>query len=330
MSNERREVFVLVTIDTECDKGIGWKTQFPLKFTSVLRGVPDHLSPLFQRHGIRPTYLLSPEVMQDDDCAAMLASLPDAELGTHLHGEFLEPESDPQAEVTAMPQNAYASEVEAAKLENLTRLFQDRFGRRPVSYRSGRFALSETTLPVLERLGYSVDSSVTPFRTNRYEKGPACNYWGAPVHAYHPAPREPRKPGRSALVEVPVSLFNEYLMGFPAIFLRRLSDRWVKTRLVRRWLRGRSEIEWLRPGRGDAEALCRSADRLIRRWPAGRPVFLNLMFHNVDLMPGCSPYVRDDDGRTAFLGSLEQLFTHLRAGYSMQPITLGEAPERLL
>ena len=228
-----REVRLAVTIDTECDKGSDWKTRFPLGFRSVTEGIRERLTPLFREHGVRPTYLLSPEILRDDASVATLAALDDCELGTHLHGEFIEPEADFAAPVTSTPQIAYSREVERAKLRNLTELFAARLGRRPLSFRAGRFAVRGHTLRVLEDLGYRVDTSVTPFRTNVFPGGIRSNHWGAPLAPYHPSDRDPRKNGSLRLVEVPVTIFAPALARWPAILLRRLSDPALRRRPLR-------------------------------------------------------------------------------------------------
>src|SRR5580658_4448688 len=83
---------LIVTIDTEVDKDCRWRISDPASFSSVRHGIPDILSPLFDEFGVEPTYLLSPEVIEDGPCGEILAGLDRAELGTHLHPEFVAPE----------------------------------------------------------------------------------------------------------------------------------------------------------------------------------------------------------------------------------------------
>src|ERR1043166_745739 len=119
------------TIDTECDKGPAWRVQQPIGYRSVLEGVPQRLQPLFDRVGAKPTYLLSPEIIEHDECVATLQQLSGGvELGTHLHGEFIEPNRPPMESITMTSdrQRQYDPAVERSKLANLTRLFESRFG----------------------------------------------------------------------------------------------------------------------------------------------------------------------------------------------------------
>src|SRR5512147_36688 len=91
-----------VSIDVECDKDERWAVRRPLTFKGVHEGIGERLTPLFAEYGVRPTYLLSPEVIRDGACADLFRELQDCELGTHLHPEFVLPGPLP-AETTAVP-----------------------------------------------------------------------------------------------------------------------------------------------------------------------------------------------------------------------------------
>ena len=321
----RGRVILVVTIDTECDKGPGWRTQFPLSFRSVTEAVPRVLMPLFRRHEVVPTLLLSPEVIRDDESARVLEALSDCELGTHLHGEFIEPEANASAAVTDTPQVAYAPGVEEEKLTNLTGMFRARFGRRPRSFRGGLFALSPSTLRILDSLGYEVDSSVTPFRTNRYAAGLECNYWGASLHPYHPSEGDARRTGRLRICEVPVTLFNPGLARWPAALLRRLNDRTARRIGALRSPRNATPTFWVRPFRGSADQLVQWSDMVIESWRGPGPPLINVMFHSVEALPGASPYAQTAADVDRLESSLERLFAHLRDRYDVESLGLGDA-----
>ena len=64
-----------ITIDTEADhRGDRWVKTVPLAFRSVTEGVPHVMAPLFRKHGARPTYLLTTEVMNDGESVETLAT----------------------------------------------------------------------------------------------------------------------------------------------------------------------------------------------------------------------------------------------------------------
>ena len=156
------KIYLCISIDCECDKGIGWVCRQPLSFSGVAEGLARRLHPLFLQYAAKPTYLLSAEVMRDEQSVNWLRKISNqAELGSHLHGEFVDPGAFIPV-VTSAFQRDYSPEIEALKMANLTSLFTEAFGRPPRSFRAGRFGIGRFSLEILQNLGYRVDSSVTP------------------------------------------------------------------------------------------------------------------------------------------------------------------------
>jgi hypothetical protein len=304
------EAYLCVTIDTECDKGKGWRCQKPMSFFGIYEGVANRLQPLFDSLGAKPTYLLSPEVLQDARSVELFQKLePRAELGTHLHGEYAEPGAF-EPDVTSAFQRDYTPEVERQKLTTLTDAFIRAFGSQPCSFRAGRFGIGPETIPILESLGYSVESSVTPHMDWSSSGAPGLTFHGAPTQPYRPNARHPEQTGDSAMIEVPVTIRRRRLNAIP-------------------WLGSRVDPLWLRPTRGSVEALLRVAKEEIReaRGKApGRPVFLNAMFHNVEIVPGLSPYADTEDEARGIVARLRGLLEFARRE-SIRVIGLGDVPE---
>jgi glycosyltransferase involved in cell wall biosynthesis len=130
-----------------------------------------------QRLGVRPTWLLLPEVLDDPGLVALLRALPDCELGTRLHDD------GPLA-------REYGRERQGRALAVLTERFVQAFGRRPRSFRGSGPALGPGIGRYLLDLGYLVDSSLLC-------DGPVRPWF---VHRCGDLLR----PGRSVLLEVPV------------------------------------------------------------------------------------------------------------------------------
>jgi hypothetical protein len=289
------QVFLCVSIDCECDKGPAWRTRRPLRFDGVHVGIGERLHPLFRRFGALPTYLLSPELLRDAACVDRLAALDSCELGTHLHGE-LAPPDDFEPPVTSAVQRDYPPAVEEAKLAWLTERFRTCFGRAPESFRAGRFGIGPSTLGILGRLGYTVDSSVTPF-VDWSSISPGLTFTGAPPQPYHPDERDPARPGASGLLEVPVTIRPSALARIPFVGKR-------------------AEARWLRPTRNDARelvAIARDAVDDARRARSDAPVVLNAMFHNVEVVAGASPYAATDDGARRIVDRLGALLEFARS-----------------
>lgn len=300
--------FLCVSIDCECDKGPAWRTRRPLAFEGVHVGIAERLHPLFRRLGARPTYLLSPELLRDARCVERLASLEGCELGTHLHGELAEPEAF-EPDVTNAVQRDYTREVERAKLIWLTEAFRSAFGRAPRSFRAGRFGIGANTIPILDELGYAVESSVTP-HVDWSDVSRGLSFVDAPTQPYHPDPREPSRPGDARLLEIPVTIRPSLLARVP------LLGKHVEHR-------------WLRPTRNSGEALVAIARETIeaeRRDHPGRPVVLNAMFHNVEVVAGTSPYAATEDEARRIVDRVGALLDYCR-GEGIACVGLADVPE---
>lgn len=302
--------YLCVSIDTESDKGRGWLCKRPMSFEGVTDGVVKRLHPLFLEHGAKPTYLLSPEIMRDEQCVEAFAKLePTSELGTHLHGEYAEPGAY-EPDVTKEFQRDYAPEVERQKLTYLTDLFIRAFGHQPLSFRAGRFGIGPETIGILESLGYTVESSVTPHMDWASAGAPGLSFVGSPSQPYRPDPLDAARPGTSKMLEVPVTIRRRLLSMLPG-------------------LAKRIEPRWLRPTRGTAAGLVRVAEDEIadaRRTAPGRPVVLNAMFHNVEVVPGTSPYASNEGEARGILDRLRALLAFAKRE-SIPVIGLGDVPE---
>ena len=283
--------YLCISIDCECDKGRGWRTQKPLAFRGIVQGVQDRLQPLFRRFRAKPTYLLSPEVVRDAQARETLANLDgDAELGTHLHGEFAEPGAV-EPDVTSVFQCHYDRETERQKLRYLTDLFRSSFGRPPRSFRAGRFGIGRHSLGLLQDLGYTVDSSVTPNMDWRRAGAPEASFRRASTQPYWPVLDDPERaaPHAGRLLEVPITIRPSLFAWIPVI------GRWAEPR-------------WLRPTRGSVTRLVEVAREEIRHASSsGRPIVLNCMFHNVEIVPGASPYAKNEAEADAIMNRLAGL-----------------------
>jgi hypothetical protein len=281
-------LFLAVTIDCECDKGARWRSKSPLRFEGVREGVGQRLAPLFRAYRGKPTYLLSPEVLRHPASIELFAKQgADAELGTHLHGEYAEPGAF-EPIVTRAFQRDYPPDVEAAKLAYLTSSFRSAFGRAPRSFRAGRFGVGPASMGLLESLGYVADSSVTPFVSWERTGARGLSFHDAPTQPYRPSRSSPGEPGESTIVEIPVTIRPHPLSRIP-------------------WLGRLFEPRWLRPTHTRSRGLVDVARQEIRAASRHGPVVLNAMFHNVEVIADASPYARTEHEAQAILARVAAL-----------------------
>lgn len=284
---------LLVTLDCERDYGLGWETPSRLTFDGITRGLPDKLVPLFAEYGIRPTYLLSPEVIASPLCSDVFRGLQNCELGTHLHIEYVVPQiatwdlNDSRIQVRGM-QRECSFQLERDKMEVLTELFCQQFERPPRSFRAGRFGIGKNTGKILLDLGYAVDSSVTPhlaWHTVGSEDGP--DFREAQQLPYRVSQEgDLCRTGNASLLEIPITIlpsdtFPSLDRGYPHWFRPWYSSRHVLDLIVR-------HMACLPP------------------LPFPRP--LVMMFHVMEVEPGCSPYPQTRDQVDQYLSDLRATF----------------------
>ncbi len=298
-----------ITIDTEPDCTVDWKRSQPLTYESVLMGIPELLRPVWNRYNIKPVYFVSPEVVGDDRCCEVLRSeiVSGAEIGSHLHSEYIEPQKKHSAAdgtvSNEFPCFAYSDQIEYEKIRNLTDLIKVKLNITPVSYRAARYGADIATVKSLQKLGYKVDSSVTPKINWSNIGGP--DHSKAPDQPYFISPDDYYRSGESSILEVPITIARKRLFCLP--------QRWFFYR-------------WLRPSIMTAFEMKALIREFVRSYE--NPV-LTMMFHSMEIIPGKSPYVRTKRGQQRFLAKLQKTIQFL-CEQGFQSRTLGSVYEEKL
>ena len=269
-------IYFALTIDVEPDCSYNWKLSDPLSFAGVNTGIKERLQPLFNKYGIVPTYLVNNIVLEDEESVGVLKALKGKyELGTHLHPEFIEPgKSVFNYAASSMDADCclYPADIEFRKIKNITDLFEKKFRTKPLSFRAGRFAAGKNTFEALTSLGYKVDSSVTPHIcwNDRTHKKP-IDHSNACNKAYWI---------NDSLLEVPISIIKSYF----------------------------KKILWLRPTLLNYNQLRKVFSAVVASQRGCQDLILNMMFHNVEVVPKASPYTKTEDDCKKYLEKLEKFF----------------------
>ncbi|HEV8255106.1 MAG TPA: hypothetical protein VGQ78_10135 [Vicinamibacteria bacterium] len=306
---------ILVGIDTEADDQWSAEGRRRLAVTNALR-LPA-LQQLFDGFGVRPTYLVTHEMATRPESADVLRSLAKSgrsEIGAHLHPWSSPPFRPEDLNGHTYP-NRLPSDVLERQLTELTETIQAELAVRPTTYRAGRNGVDGRQLALLERLGYTVDTSVDPLFNERRKGGPA--FAGAPARPYRPDYGDVRRPGSARILEVPISastlprlprMVQRAYASLPPIpwrgALRRLGVRPV----------------WLRPSYSTVAEMTAFASRLAAR----RAPCFNVIFHSSELVPGGSPYTPDAGSVDRFLEALRRLLGHLTSGLGGVSCTFSE------
>ena len=255
-----------LTIDVEPDAHKDWSRRKPLSFDGVYEGLTK-LKNLCKEFGIKPTYFVDPFVLNNKGCVYFLKTL-EGELATHYHGE-----SEKEMLTDSPP------DIRFNKLKDLTDLFIDKIGYKPLSFRSGRFAADGQIIRCLEKLGYTHDSSVTPYKMweNKIDYTKAIL-----LQPYQVNPNNILGMGMSKITEVPISITQNRL--------------------------------WLRPTFSSLRMMKRVVRWYERMFYFHSPT-LCMMFHNVELVPKRSPYFDTEAQCQKVIDDLRRLFEYLNCDY---------------
>jgi hypothetical protein len=297
--------FLVITIDVEPDCSPDWRYSDPLQFKGVSTGIRERLQPLFNKYNIIPTYLINNVVMEDANSVEVFRNLPGQfELGTHLHPEFIEPQKE-IFDYAGQRSDAnccfYEPVIEYEKIKSITRLFQQSFGYNPTSFRAGRFSAGTNTIGSLKKLGYKVDTSVTPHINwkDRTRQRPV-DYRNAPEQPYFMGSDSIiHDHGSGSMLQVPVSI------ALKKRSVLELIKQIIKSRQLSRSL---SKPCWLRPVFSDRADFRWIVENFRQQYSGRQAIVYNVMFHNVEVMPSLSPYSITEQDCSNYLALLEWFF----------------------
>lgn len=303
----------ILTIDTEADNQ--WDHGRALTLENI-KFVP-RFQDLCNKYLVKPTYLVTSEVCEDSFSKELFRDYlyrDMAEIGAHLHSWTTPPFQNKDGFRFNDRNHAFASELPADLLTNkiiyLTDQVGTSFGRRPTSFRSGRYGFSETVAKVLAANEYLVDSSVTPFISWKAFEGIPGSEGGPDFLDKRAYPYNYEFDGKH-LIEIPVTILPT---KFPINRDNKLSRLYLKYKdsniflKVFRRLLFRHQPLWLRPTPWMTielfEDVLDEAARL-------ELPYLVMMFHSSELMPGCSAFRTDKESIEKLYELLERFFIML-------------------
>lgn len=309
--------YLLVGIDTEGDNQWDLAAREAQTFENVY-ALPQ-LHSRFERHGVRPTYVVTHPVATDPRSAEMLRFLllrGTCEIGAHHHAW-----ETPPCSPDDVRRHPYALSLPIgrfeAQLHELTRAIHGSVGQRPVTYRSGRFGFAAAHVAGLEREGYLVESSVAPLFYEAHKQGP--EFVEAPLTPYFLSYDSAVRPGSSSVLEVPCSAALDRDVPARVAWMYARAPKPYATRRILRKL-GIARVLWIRPSYSSLDDMKTLARRLVKR---GEPV-INMLFHSSEAIVGGSPYNRTQAELDAFLDRLERFFTFAVRDLGATPVTYRE------
>ncbi len=316
---------VTISIDTEEDNwgSYSWSGATVENIKELPR-----VQEVFDRWGARPTYLVNYAPLVDDASARVLGELAardDVEIGGHCHPWNTPPRTSEGVHNSMMFR--FSESVNLEKVRVVRDAATRELGVTPRSFRAGRWGYGETVSKPLRDLGFDIDCSVSPLIDWSDDGGP--DFGEAPYLPFRFDPERPLEPDPGgAMTELPPTI--GFLRGdqVRARRLRRRIERSLLARFKVVGLLSRAGLltqRWLSPEFATGDEMI----RLSSAWLAsGMGPFLQLTFHSCTLLPGATPFVRDQNDRTEFLGSIDVLLRHL-AGLGCRFETLAGAAQSL-
>lgn len=305
------ETKVLISVDTEPDN----------QWDPNLRKIPQFaniyelgkLQRLFDKFSAKPTYLVTYSVIKSDAAVVLkdIAKSVDCEIGTHLHA-WETPPFDSSLKGDGSYLHQYPLSIQQQKMANVDTLITESFGKKPVTYRAGRYSFDKNTLALLGELGYFVDTSVTPGISWENDGGTNFKKFCLKDCFF-------QIEGKEDLLEVPVTIKIETNFPCLAKIMYLNMPNWTHAEGVLRRIAD-FNIFWLDPSFNTYEDMRWVCDTLL----AEGSRCLNIMFHSSVIIPGGSPYTANEPKTNEFFIRLERLLDYLLHVRKLQSITLAE------
>jgi hypothetical protein len=308
--NGDAKLFLIVSIDVEEDMP-NWQIEESITIRN-LEGIP-RLQELFVKYGVRPTYLLNYAFASNEKAVKYFSDISKkCEIGAHMHPWNTPPLTEDETIKIEYPSNlSYQRQFD--KIKTVTEELARAFGSRPVSYRAGKFGFNDDTKDILARLGYLVDTSISPMVSWEDDNGPS-------FLEYRAQPFWMDVSGRRILeVPVTIGLNRNVSKLLEKVYLRIPKFTRIRGMLSRDYM-NILDLIWLYPALFTEKEMMGLVEVMIAK---GVNVF-NVFFHSSEISPGESIYTKTEDDRRMYLSRLERFLDYAINGMDMRSVTLSE------
>ena len=305
-------------IDTEEDFDWRRPVRDTLISTSHIRHLRE-LTELVSAYDVVPTYLVTFPVLRDQEAISIIRyqlARGACAVGLQLHSWV----TPPFSEERSSSRNSFLGNLdlsqEEQKLIALRDLFTRCFGYSPKVYRAGRYGLSRHTPALLEKYGFTIDTSVAPHTNFVIDGGPDYTNYDSSLFWFGE---------RRSLLEVPLC---RGIVGWGGRLAPRTYTRLPGQQGWQPHLRGLlARSRWaeritLSPEGNDFVAMKRLVRGLLSK---GQRVF-PLSFHSSSLDVGRNPYVRNTADLHEFYDRLSAILDYMTGRLSFSFARLEDLP----
>lgn len=319
----------ILTIDTEADNQ--WDHGRMITVENI-KSVP-RFQELCNKYQVKPTYLVTSEIAEDPFAREIFCEYienDEAEIGAHLHPWTTPPFMNKEGYRYNDIHHAYASELPEDILINKLRYLTDQiatsFGKRPTSFRSGRYGFNETVAKALMANEYLVDSSVTPYINWSANMGVPELKGGPDFNNSRPFPYTYTHDG-NALLEIPITILpTKFPLNrnnkFTGYYFNNVNHNFI-LRSLRKML-FKSQPLWLRP---DPRMTLQLLDEVVKEAISLKLPYIVMVYHSSELMPNGSNRRTDSESIETLFETLEGFFS-LLSYYNINTVSLSEAARR--
>ncbi len=292
----------LITIDTEGDDQ--WQTNdISTKNSKFL----PRFQELAEKYNFKPVWLTNYEMANDNFFVDYMKKKQDnhlCEIGMHLHAWY----NPPEYKLNKINNEKdylieYPVEIMDLKIKKLTNLLEEKFGVRPVSHRSGRWATNEDYFKLLKKYGYLVDCSVTP----HFDWTVCLGSTGLPGTNYKDFSESPYYVENTNILEVPVTIRKIHV--FQSNRIKNIINFCGE---VTRLVFGR--YQWIRPNQYSSLNI-KEMKKVIDLCNNDNHCIM-FMIHSSELMPGGSPTFKSEQDIERLYSIIESIFKYVKdSGY---------------
>ena len=304
--------YLFITIDTEEDLWGNYNVKNP-----PVENIKNlyKLQEIFEKYSAVPTYLMNYPVAKNKEAVRILKKLHEqkkCEIGTHCHPWNTPPYEEDPNEYNSFLCNL-PEDLIKAKLDNLHNLIAENFSALPTTFRAGRWGFGITVEKAICRLGYKIDTSITPYCDWGNYSGPVFDSVRNFPHGLHQMKAHCLKDENCfkcnkfsyCILEIPPSigfLQDNFLLANK--FRNILKNKpYEKLRLIGILERLRLlNFRFLSPELSGCGDMVKLIEAMIRNGYR----FFNMFFHSTSLLPGNSPFVTNQRDLYLFLSKIDR------------------------
>lgn len=280
--------YFIITVDTEGDNL--WDYSSGKTITTNNSAYIPRFQELCDDFRFPPVYLTNYEMLMDDNYVNYVkewSSINKCEVGIHLHAWNNPPLFELPDIYHGNPYLIeYPKNVMREKFDVLYNLFIQKLDTKPKSHRAGRWAMDSQYFSLLSSYGILIDCSITPgidWTTSKGRTINGPNYSNYPTWPYFD----------SGVYEVPVPIMRIHHSKYGSLRHR------IRTLVL-------GDRVWLRPATQTTEMMKKF---LVSHYKT-KSDYVEFMIHSSELMPGGSPYFKDNNSIEKLYSKMNEVFSY--------------------